>query len=114
MRNMPDLADLIKLTPGERKALMALLKRAESPMSSPEYVKRCLTYRTKLEEQCEAEGLKLAHVFTASDPEKAQKQKEYKHPRTGEIFIPRKGVKRPAWVKAMDSKKPVANLVEVA
>jgi hypothetical protein len=74
MANLPDLADLRKLSPEERKAYMSLLKRAASPLSDPEYVKRCIAYKAKLEKQCEDAGLNLAHVFTSSDKPRGPKK----------------------------------------
>ena len=75
---LPELADLMKLTAEERKAYMALLKRAESPLNDPDYLKRCMEYKPVLEEQCRKKGLNLAHVFTASDKPRGRKAAEPK------------------------------------
>jgi DNA-binding protein H-NS len=94
--------DISKLSLAERRELLAELKTASNPLKDPDYVKRCIEMRTKLERQCLKEGLQLAHVFTASDKER----KSYTHPETGNTWDG--WGKPPAWVTEQKKAQKVA------
>jgi hypothetical protein len=69
--------------------------KAPSPMSDPEYVKKCIeVVRPELDAICAKHGVKLSHVFTADKGPR----KVYRHPETGETYES-KG-KPPAWYSA--------------